>query len=60
MDLIEINGLLMLSSKYNNRSDGNAIKNKIKIGKIVQIISIIVLYEKYELINLLIINDDII
>jgi len=53
--LIVINGLLILSIKYNNRKDGNAINNKIKIGKIVQINSIVLLFEKKELINLFII-----
>lgn len=39
--LIEINGLLVSSIKYNSLSDGNAINNKIIAGTTVQIISIV-------------------
>ena len=49
--LIEINGLLISSSKYNNRRDGNAIKINVIAGIIVQIISIVWPSNRYRKLN---------
>jgi hypothetical protein len=53
-------GSLISSNKYNNRSEGKAMNNKIIAGKIVQIISINWPDKKNLLINLLKIIDNII